>query len=227
MPRNENSQGSPSDKMRSKHQRQRSWTYCGWTKSCTTWKPWKSIVCSYLQGNYPSRVSEVVRNGSRPSKVLVCRDSQASNSSSLQPSGHLLQGGFCPKLESWPRQILCSTKGLKYTWLALGVQPPKRNGFEKSLGESDVALAAERWEVGKPTNKRPLPIQPHKGKACCQQENTIARAIECVLAGFLVPQIVPSDSAGNMEVEVVLLLSPGLNVFPLLADVLVKSYIVN
>ena len=25
--------------------------YCGWTKSCTTSKPWETIVCWYLQGN--------------------------------------------------------------------------------------------------------------------------------------------------------------------------------
>ena len=25
--------------------------YCGWTKSCTTLKPWETIVCWYLQGN--------------------------------------------------------------------------------------------------------------------------------------------------------------------------------
>ena len=26
--------------------------YCGWTKSCTTFKPWKTIVCWYLQGGH-------------------------------------------------------------------------------------------------------------------------------------------------------------------------------
>ena len=31
------------------------WTYCGWTKSCITLKPWKAIVCWYLQGNHQLR----------------------------------------------------------------------------------------------------------------------------------------------------------------------------
>ena len=31
--------------------------YCGWTKSCTTLKPWETIVCWYLQGNHHARVS--------------------------------------------------------------------------------------------------------------------------------------------------------------------------
>ena len=32
-------------------------TYCGWTKSCTTWKPWETIVCWCLQGNHHARDS--------------------------------------------------------------------------------------------------------------------------------------------------------------------------
>ena len=35
--------------------------YCGWTKSCTTLKPWENIVCWYLQGHHDSRVSWVVQ----------------------------------------------------------------------------------------------------------------------------------------------------------------------
>ena len=31
--------------------------YCGWTKSCTSWKPWETTVCWYLQGNHLSRAS--------------------------------------------------------------------------------------------------------------------------------------------------------------------------
>ena len=34
-------------------------SFCGWTKSCTTLKPWETIVSWYLQGNHPSRVSVV------------------------------------------------------------------------------------------------------------------------------------------------------------------------
>ena len=35
---------------------------CGWTKSCTTWKPWETVVCWYVQVYHHSRVSWV-RNG--------------------------------------------------------------------------------------------------------------------------------------------------------------------
>ena len=40
-------------------------TYCGWTKSCTTSKPWETIVCWYLRGNHHSSDSQGVRNGFR------------------------------------------------------------------------------------------------------------------------------------------------------------------
>ena len=29
--------------------------YCGWTECCSTWQPWETIVCWYLQENHPSR----------------------------------------------------------------------------------------------------------------------------------------------------------------------------
>ena len=44
-------------------------SYCGLTKSCTTLKPREAIVRWYLQGNHPSSVSYVVRNGFRPGTV--------------------------------------------------------------------------------------------------------------------------------------------------------------
>ena len=41
---------------------QNAWTYCGCTKSCTTLKPWKTIVCWRLQENHHSMVSQVVQD---------------------------------------------------------------------------------------------------------------------------------------------------------------------
>ena len=40
--------------------------YCGWTKSCTTLKPWETTVCWYLQRNHHSRVSYVVQDFVHP-----------------------------------------------------------------------------------------------------------------------------------------------------------------
>ena len=37
---------------------------CGWTKSCTTLKPWDTIVRWYLQANHHSSVSQVVQDSS-------------------------------------------------------------------------------------------------------------------------------------------------------------------
>ena len=77
------------------------WTYCGWTKSCTTWKPWDTIVCWYLQENPHSRVSWVVRNGFRPSTVLWQTCLATGNQG---PWGHEIMGalGFlCPKKRLW------------------------------------------------------------------------------------------------------------------------------
>ena len=58
--------------------------YCGWTKSCTTWKPWETIVCWYLAGIHHSRVSLVGKMGCvhsscpgapRPLSCCSCRRS--------------------------------------------------------------------------------------------------------------------------------------------------------
>ena len=38
----------------------------------TTWKPWESIVCWYLRGNHPSRVSEVVQSFVHPQYYSTC-----------------------------------------------------------------------------------------------------------------------------------------------------------
>ena len=46
--------------------RQLGWSYCGWTKSCTTLKVLETIVCWYLQGNHHSRVSQVVQDFVHP-----------------------------------------------------------------------------------------------------------------------------------------------------------------
>ena len=47
-------------------------SYCGWTNSCTTWKPWlKPLFAWNLQGNHPKPGSKVVRNGFRPSTILT------------------------------------------------------------------------------------------------------------------------------------------------------------
>ena len=46
-----------------KMQRSNAWrpclgcAYCGWTKSCTTFKPWEAIVCWHLQAHHHSKVS--------------------------------------------------------------------------------------------------------------------------------------------------------------------------
>ena len=45
--------------------------YCGWTKSCTTWKPWlKPFVCWYLQGNLVSHGFQVVQGVVHPQYVF-------------------------------------------------------------------------------------------------------------------------------------------------------------
>ena len=40
--------------------------YCGWTKSCTTSKPWETTVCWYLQGNHHAMVSQVMQDFLHP-----------------------------------------------------------------------------------------------------------------------------------------------------------------
>ena len=51
--------------------------YCGWTKSCTTWKPWETIVCWYLQKN------QII-----PGVLRWCRIS------SIHSSLHVLKNGL-------------------------------------------------------------------------------------------------------------------------------------
>ena len=48
--------------------------------SCTTWKPWGTIVYWYLRGNHHSRVSQVVQDFDRPQYVQLwfCRASWRS-----------------------------------------------------------------------------------------------------------------------------------------------------
>ena len=41
-------------------------SYCGWTKSCTSWKPWETTVCWYLQENHLSRASKLVQDSVHP-----------------------------------------------------------------------------------------------------------------------------------------------------------------
>ena len=41
-------------------------SYCGWTKSCTTLKPWEAFFGWYLQVNHPSRVFSVVQDFVHP-----------------------------------------------------------------------------------------------------------------------------------------------------------------
>ena len=54
-----------------KRKSSKSHSYCGWTKSCTTFKPWETIVCWYLQGNHPSFQGVLGGAGLRPSTVSL------------------------------------------------------------------------------------------------------------------------------------------------------------
>ena len=55
--------------------------YCGWLRNPfrTTCEPWEATVCWYLQGNHPSRVSEVVQDFVHPQYHAVCISSHTQH----------------------------------------------------------------------------------------------------------------------------------------------------